>query len=127
VILLPADPDGRVSLRFLVRELAARDVQSLLLEGGSRIHGAFVAHRLVDGVALFLAPRLVGSGVPIVEGEGLDWKRPIKLDSLQTQMLGPDILITADVVDPGRLRHGPLEIKQAASRVHRYRRRSRQG
>jgi diaminohydroxyphosphoribosylaminopyrimidine deaminase/5-amino-6-(5-phosphoribosylamino)uracil reductase len=107
--------------------LAERDVQSLLLEGGSRIHGAFVARRLVDGVALFLAPRLVGSGVPIVEGAGLDWKRPIKLGSLQTQILGPDILITADVAHPGGLRHGPIDIKQAEPRVHRHRRRSRQG
>jgi diaminohydroxyphosphoribosylaminopyrimidine deaminase/5-amino-6-(5-phosphoribosylamino)uracil reductase len=127
VMFVPHDHAGRVSLPSLLRALAAREVQSLLVEGGSRIHGAFISQRLVDGVALFLAPRLVGSGVPIVEGPGLDWKRPIKLGSLNTQTLGLDVLITADVIDPGKLRHGPQGIKQVESRVHWHRRRSRQG
>ncbi len=104
VMFVTPDRDGRVALPSLLRALAAREVQSLLVEGGSRIHGAFIRQRLVDSVALFLAPRLAGSGVPIVEGRGLDWNHPTKLGQLEIQTLGPDILITADVVDPGKLR-----------------------
>jgi hypothetical protein len=78
-------------------------------------------------MALFLAPRLVGAGVPIVESLGLDWKSPIKLASLEIHKLDPDVFIAADVVDPGKLRHSSQDIKQVESRVHWHRRRSRQG
>jgi diaminohydroxyphosphoribosylaminopyrimidine deaminase/5-amino-6-(5-phosphoribosylamino)uracil reductase len=104
VIHVGADRQGRVALPALLQALAARGVQSLLVEGGSRIHGAFVNQRLVDGLALFLAPRLVGRGVPIVESAGLDWNYPAKLGPLTVEVLGRDLLITADVMDPGKPR-----------------------
>jgi diaminohydroxyphosphoribosylaminopyrimidine deaminase/5-amino-6-(5-phosphoribosylamino)uracil reductase len=100
----PTTPDGRIALPPLLRRLARREIQSLLLEGGSRVHGAFVAAGLVDSVALFLAPRLVGAGVSIVEGAGLDWRAPATLGPLSVRVLGDDVLLTADVVDRGRRR-----------------------
>jgi diaminohydroxyphosphoribosylaminopyrimidine deaminase/5-amino-6-(5-phosphoribosylamino)uracil reductase len=104
VIFVRADRQGRVALPPLLHALAARGVQSLLVEGGSHIHGAFVKQRLVDSVALFLAPRLVGHGVPIVESAGLDWNYPAKLGPLGVEALGRDVLITGDVIDPGKTR-----------------------
>ena len=100
----PASRAGRTTLTSVLRRLASREVQSLLVEGGSQIHGAFVAEGLVDSVALFLAPRLVGSGVPIVEGPGLDWRKPATLGPLSVRALGDDILLTADVVTRGKRR-----------------------
>lgn len=102
VVLLPADARGRIRLPSLLDALGEREIQSLLVEGGSRVHGAFVAERLVDSVAAFFAPRLVGCGVPIVEGAGLDWRNPIKLGALAVQAVGDDILVVADVVQPSR-------------------------
>jgi diaminohydroxyphosphoribosylaminopyrimidine deaminase/5-amino-6-(5-phosphoribosylamino)uracil reductase len=104
VWLAPAERDGRPSLPALLRHLAGREVQSLLVEGGGRIHGAFVAAGLVDSVAVFLAPRLVGSGVPVVEGRGLDWRKPATLGPLSVRALGEDVLLTADVVTRGQRR-----------------------
>lgn len=104
IAFVAATKDERVALPALLRMLAAREVQSLLAEGGSRIHGAFISAGLVDSVALFLAPRLVGSGAPIVEGIGLDWRSPAKLGPLSVRFFGDDILLTADVVAPGQRR-----------------------
>jgi diaminohydroxyphosphoribosylaminopyrimidine deaminase/5-amino-6-(5-phosphoribosylamino)uracil reductase len=100
----PASRDGRPMLSSLLRYLAERKLQSLLVEGGSQIHGAFVAAGLVDSVALFLAPRLVGSGVPVVEGRGLDWRKPATLGPISVRALGEDLLLTADVVTRGQRR-----------------------
>ncbi len=100
----PATRNGRVLLSALLRQLATREVQSLLVEGGSQVHGAFVAEGLVDSVALFLAPRLVGSGVPIVKGRGLDWRKPAALGPISVRALGEDVLLTADVITRGRRR-----------------------
>jgi diaminohydroxyphosphoribosylaminopyrimidine deaminase/5-amino-6-(5-phosphoribosylamino)uracil reductase len=104
VVLVAPDRDGHVALLPLLRLLAAREVQSLLVEGGSRIHGAFVRGGLVDSVAMFLSPRLAGSGVPIVEGRGLDWHKPAVLGPISVHRLGNDLLLTADVVDRGQRR-----------------------
>jgi diaminohydroxyphosphoribosylaminopyrimidine deaminase / 5-amino-6-(5-phosphoribosylamino)uracil reductase len=105
VLFVRADRHGHVALPAVLQALAGREIQSLLVEGGSTIHGAFISQRLVDSVALFLAPRLVGHGVPVVEGAGLDWNHPAKLGPLNVEALGPDLLVTADVIDAGKARH----------------------
>jgi diaminohydroxyphosphoribosylaminopyrimidine deaminase/5-amino-6-(5-phosphoribosylamino)uracil reductase len=98
VLLLPADRAGRVLIPSLLRALAERGVQSLLVEGGSRVHGAFISAALVDSVAFFLAPRLVGAGHPIVQGRGLDWRNPLRLGPLEVHAIGEDVLLQADVI-----------------------------
>jgi len=54
VLRLPAR-GGRVPLARVLAALAELDIQSLLVEGGSQVLGAFIDERLVDRVALFVA------------------------------------------------------------------------
>jgi diaminohydroxyphosphoribosylaminopyrimidine deaminase/5-amino-6-(5-phosphoribosylamino)uracil reductase len=92
------DPSGRVALRPALEALAARGIQSLLVEGGATVHGAFIAAGLVDRVALFLAPKLVGGGVAIASGADLPLARALRLGPMAVRALGPDLLLTAEVV-----------------------------
>ena len=94
VVEVPA-PRGQLSVAAVLRALAARDIQSVLVEGGAAVHGAFVAAGLVDGVALFVAPRLLGGGVPIAAGLGRGLSAALGLGALETRRLGPDLLLTA--------------------------------
>ncbi len=66
--------DGRVDLPRLLSELGARDVMSLLVEGGATLHGALFAGGLVDKVVAFVAPVVIGgAGAPgPVGGEGAE-------------------------------------------------------
>jgi diaminohydroxyphosphoribosylaminopyrimidine deaminase / 5-amino-6-(5-phosphoribosylamino)uracil reductase len=57
---------GRVSPRALAARLAAEGCHEVMLEGGAALGTSWMACGLVDEVALFLAPRLIGA-------EGLDW------------------------------------------------------
>jgi diaminohydroxyphosphoribosylaminopyrimidine deaminase/5-amino-6-(5-phosphoribosylamino)uracil reductase len=100
VLLLPTGDDGHLPLPAVLRVLAEREVQSLLVEGGSHVLGAFIAARLVDSVAWFLAPRLAGAGVSVVQGGGLDWRSPIVLGPPTTRVVGDDLLVTADALEP---------------------------
>ena len=59
VIVAPR-PAGRVPLRWALGELRKRGLASVMVEGGSEVLGAFLAERLVDQVALFRAPLLLG-------------------------------------------------------------------
>jgi len=55
----PAGP-GRVPLDWLLETLAQEGLTSLMVEGGSEVLGEFLARRLVDQVALFRGPVLLG-------------------------------------------------------------------
>ncbi len=49
-----------MSLPAALEALGARGVTSLMVEGGAEVLGSFLAARLVDQVALFRAPLLLG-------------------------------------------------------------------
>jgi diaminohydroxyphosphoribosylaminopyrimidine deaminase/5-amino-6-(5-phosphoribosylamino)uracil reductase len=59
ILEVPAE-NGRVSPPAAAEALAARGVTSLMVEGGGEVLGSFLAARLVDQVALFRAPLLLG-------------------------------------------------------------------
>jgi diaminohydroxyphosphoribosylaminopyrimidine deaminase / 5-amino-6-(5-phosphoribosylamino)uracil reductase len=59
-VLPVAEAQGRVSLPDALEALGARGVTSVMVEGGGEVLGSFLAARLVDEVALFRAPLLLG-------------------------------------------------------------------
>ncbi len=59
-IIICDEDDGRVSLPALLRELASRGVTSILVEGGEALLGDFFDRGLVDRVAAFIAPKIIG-------------------------------------------------------------------
>jgi diaminohydroxyphosphoribosylaminopyrimidine deaminase/5-amino-6-(5-phosphoribosylamino)uracil reductase len=92
--------DGRVDLGALLAELFAREVRAVLVEGGGEVHGAFLDAGLVDRVAMFAAPLLLGGrgATPVVGGAGRELKSAIRLGSFTVMPLGDDLLVEADVV-----------------------------
>jgi diaminohydroxyphosphoribosylaminopyrimidine deaminase / 5-amino-6-(5-phosphoribosylamino)uracil reductase len=92
--------DGRVDLGALLTELFARDVRAVLVEGGGEVHGAFLDAGLVDRVAMFAAPLLIGGrgATPVVGGAGRELKSAVRLGGFTVTPLGDDLLVEADVV-----------------------------
>jgi diaminohydroxyphosphoribosylaminopyrimidine deaminase/5-amino-6-(5-phosphoribosylamino)uracil reductase len=52
-------------------ELHGRGVRHLMVEGGSRVSAAFLRAGLVDELILYLAPTLLGTGVPALADLGI--------------------------------------------------------
>jgi diaminohydroxyphosphoribosylaminopyrimidine deaminase / 5-amino-6-(5-phosphoribosylamino)uracil reductase len=79
-------------------ELGHRDVQSLLLEGGPHLAGAFLEAGEIDEARLFVAPLLLGGAKAktALEGIGIEQvvlaARPI---AVETERIEDDVLITA--------------------------------
>ena len=69
ILRLPAQ-NGRIELFALLRELGRRHITGILVEGGSRVHGAFIQGRLADDFYFFYAPKILADaeGVPMVHG-----------------------------------------------------------
>ena len=95
--MLPTDRDGRVPLPALLRELGARGIVTLLVEGGGVLLGSFFDQRLVDKVTAVIAPMIVGAAdaPTAVAGRGAQVMRDaIRLSSMTVERLGEDILLT---------------------------------
>jgi diaminohydroxyphosphoribosylaminopyrimidine deaminase / 5-amino-6-(5-phosphoribosylamino)uracil reductase len=79
-----------------LRALAAEGVQSLLLEGGPTLAGAFLRAGLVDRLLLFVAPTLSGSGPGVLDR----LEQPLALTLLSSAPVGDDVLLEAYLREP---------------------------
>lgn len=96
VVPVRADRKGRVDLRRALAALHERELNSVLVEGGSAVHGAFFDAGLVDKVAFFYAPLLIGGDQakgPIGGGGIGRLKNAPRLRDVTHRVLGPDLLI----------------------------------
>ena len=71
-------------------------MQSLLLEGGPTLAGAFLAADFVDKLLVFVAPTVAGAG-PRMLGE---LAAPLALSRLTSEPIGEDVLLSAYVHEP---------------------------
>jgi diaminohydroxyphosphoribosylaminopyrimidine deaminase/5-amino-6-(5-phosphoribosylamino)uracil reductase len=105
---------GGVDLRDLLEKLAARGVTHLLVEGGAKVHGRFLAEGLVDRVAVLVAPKLVGAdGVPLAAARGPErMADALRLEEVQVDRLGDDVLLQGRPVRAGAA--GGMRLRPAA-------------
>ena len=86
-----------------LRRLALEEVQSLLLEGGPTLAGAFLRGDLIDKLVLFIAPKLVGGddAPPLFAGPGVrTLADALPVSSLDVSRVGDDVLLTGYVHQP---------------------------
>ncbi|OEU96661.1 bifunctional diaminohydroxyphosphoribosylaminopyrimidine deaminase/5-amino-6-(5-phosphoribosylamino)uracil reductase RibD [Streptomyces oceani] len=94
VVRLPRAATG-LRLAPLLEELYARDVRAVLLEGGPRLAGAFLAAGLVDRVVAYLAPVLLGAGPAALADAGIGTlTQALRLSVTETARLGADLRVT---------------------------------
>jgi diaminohydroxyphosphoribosylaminopyrimidine deaminase/5-amino-6-(5-phosphoribosylamino)uracil reductase len=87
---------GRDMLRVL-EELGRRSIQSVLVEGGGGVAGAFIDADLVDKVTFFVAPVIVGGRDAPTAVAGLGVERmadALRLEDVEITQRGADVEIT---------------------------------
>ncbi|MBX3251898.1 MAG: bifunctional diaminohydroxyphosphoribosylaminopyrimidine deaminase/5-amino-6-(5-phosphoribosylamino)uracil reductase RibD [Myxococcales bacterium] len=104
---VPTAADGRLDVGYALRELAARDVVRLLVEGGPRVHASLLAAGHVDRVAVFVAPRIVGDALAPALAEGASGAEGLasianawQLTRVVVERIGDDVLFRGDVTRP---------------------------
>ncbi len=80
-----------------LQALAAEGVQSLLLEGGPTLAGAFLDAALVDKLLVFVAPVLAGGDGPHLLPR---LRSVLDLSRLSARLVGEDVLLAAYVHVP---------------------------
>jgi diaminohydroxyphosphoribosylaminopyrimidine deaminase/5-amino-6-(5-phosphoribosylamino)uracil reductase len=88
---------GLVDLKALLRRIAKNGLNHVLVEGGADMYGSFLRGHLADALALFLAPKLIGS-------PGLSWAgdlgvkemaQAVSVSDLTFERHGEDVLLQA--------------------------------
>jgi 5-amino-6-(5-phosphoribosylamino)uracil reductase/diaminohydroxyphosphoribosylaminopyrimidine deaminase/5-amino-6-(5-phosphoribosylamino)uracil reductase len=101
VLILPSDLDGRVDLAALLEELAVLDVGSVMVEGGATMITAFLRARLVDRLAVCVAPKILGVGIEAVGDLGIrDLSRSLTLADAAVEPYGVDLILSGRVEYP---------------------------
>lgn len=97
VLHVPQDAVGHVAVRPLLRALGEKGIDSLLVEGGSGIHGAFFDEGAVDEVVVYLAPKVVGGADapgPVAGAGAAKMAEATALGRPRAHALGGDLKIT---------------------------------
>jgi diaminohydroxyphosphoribosylaminopyrimidine deaminase / 5-amino-6-(5-phosphoribosylamino)uracil reductase len=87
---------GRVDLGVGLEALYRRGVRSVLVEGGAQIATDVIRRRLCDELAVFIAPKIVGSGLDAVGDLGTtEMSAAVQLSKPTIRFLDGDVLYRA--------------------------------
>lgn len=95
-----------VAIPGLLKYLGKRAIQSVFVEGGSSVHGAFfdtaLKHKKVlDNVLFYIAPTLIGGGqksLSVIGGEGAaNLAKAMDLEGYQVKKIGEDVKIEGEL------------------------------
>jgi 3,4-dihydroxy 2-butanone 4-phosphate synthase/GTP cyclohydrolase II len=87
ILSFQADDLGRIPLEGLLQILVERGVRSVMVEGGASVLTSFLKARLVDAVAVTVAPRFIGGLSALVEGV------EVNLQDMKAEAVGEDFLL----------------------------------
>jgi diaminohydroxyphosphoribosylaminopyrimidine deaminase / 5-amino-6-(5-phosphoribosylamino)uracil reductase len=101
VTCLP-NASGKVDLAAMLQDLAARGVNELHVEAGHKLNGSLIREGCVDELLVYLAPKLIGSGLDMAshlhaEGPLTSLEGALALEFKSVQMLGPDLRVVSRV------------------------------
>jgi riboflavin-specific deaminase-like protein len=100
IAIAPCDPDGRVAIDGALSVLAARGVERLLVEGGSKVVTSFLRAKRVDRMCIEISMRLLGAPGTSMLGAlfvGALEDAPT-LTNVSVERLGENVLVQGDVV-----------------------------
>ncbi len=94
-VLIGPDKD-QVDLKWLMRDLARREMAKVLIEGGGKIIGSALREKLVDKMIFFIAPKILGSQNSLSSIDGLPaihLKEAINLHAIASRKIGDDFIL----------------------------------
>lgn len=93
--------DGKVDLHAVLRTLAERGCNEVLVEAGAGLSGAFWRAGLVDELIVYMAPRLLGSQArPLMQLPFESMSEAMDVDIVDMRAIGQDWRITARPIFP---------------------------
>ena len=96
VLVLDADERGWVPQDVLWKELGKLGITSIMVEGGSQVHTDCLKGRHADEIVVFIAPKLLGTGVDAIGDLGIrNMNSALELENLKIKRLENDFMVSA--------------------------------
>lgn len=93
ILFVKQNKEGRINLKRTLQLLAKKNITSVLVEGGSEVFSSFVRESLFDEILLFISPKFLGEGIPVIKNIGVPGiKSALKLKINSLESSGDDIL-----------------------------------
>lgn len=99
IVLEVKEKNGHVDLDDLITVLGKRNIDSILLEGGGTLNWSALEQQIVDGLQVYIAPKIFG-GIAATPVGGAGIALPddaIKLKHCSVSQIGSDYLIESEV------------------------------
>ncbi|HEV2170873.1 MAG TPA: bifunctional diaminohydroxyphosphoribosylaminopyrimidine deaminase/5-amino-6-(5-phosphoribosylamino)uracil reductase RibD, partial [Candidatus Binatus sp.] len=97
-VIAVASHGDQIELSRLMLEFGHRGWCRVLIEGGANLAGSAVSAGIVDRVAFFVAPKILGQGLPAIEGlKPRQMRDAVALTDLTARMIGEDCLLEASI------------------------------
>ncbi|MGB8452857.1 MAG: bifunctional diaminohydroxyphosphoribosylaminopyrimidine deaminase/5-amino-6-(5-phosphoribosylamino)uracil reductase RibD [Anaerocolumna sp.] len=96
IIVTPLTGNNRVDLKFLMKALGERAIDSILLEGGSELNFSAIESGIVDKINVFIAPKLIGGSkakTPVGGAGRQLMKDAVLLKDTKTYTFGDNVMI----------------------------------
>ncbi len=99
-VLVVKERDGRLDLRDLMIKLGEKQIDGILLEGGSALNYAALQEGIVNRIEAYVAPKIFGGAgfYTPVGGEGVELAtEALGCKLISTEQIGQDILLTYEI------------------------------
>jgi diaminohydroxyphosphoribosylaminopyrimidine deaminase/5-amino-6-(5-phosphoribosylamino)uracil reductase len=97
-VLVAVGKERVVDLRLLMKDLGARGITSVMIEGGAETAASAISSGIVDKIVYFIAPKIVGGrdAPSAVGGEGTElMKGAVELGNVRYTVLGDNVMVEA--------------------------------
>jgi diaminohydroxyphosphoribosylaminopyrimidine deaminase/5-amino-6-(5-phosphoribosylamino)uracil reductase len=99
VWVIESNSDGRIDLPTLWKKIGQEGITSVLVEGGSQIFSALLKSKLVDKIAVFIAPKILGDGLSAIQQLGIEnLDQCINLVDFRKRQIGDDMLLSGRIM-----------------------------
>jgi diaminohydroxyphosphoribosylaminopyrimidine deaminase/5-amino-6-(5-phosphoribosylamino)uracil reductase len=95
-VLVGPGKKGLLDLKWLFRELARREITSVLIEGGAHVIGSVLKQKLADKVYIYMAPVIMGDQKALSSVAGMkitNLNQAIRLTKITLRRIKEDLLL----------------------------------
>ncbi|MCI0695594.1 bifunctional diaminohydroxyphosphoribosylaminopyrimidine deaminase/5-amino-6-(5-phosphoribosylamino)uracil reductase RibD [candidate division KSB1 bacterium] len=86
---------GSLDMRHLMERIGQEGIASLFVEGGRRIFSSLLEGRFADRLKCFIAPKLLGDGIPAFQGLPIhSMSQAILLEKTRWETIGDNVLVS---------------------------------
>jgi diaminohydroxyphosphoribosylaminopyrimidine deaminase/5-amino-6-(5-phosphoribosylamino)uracil reductase len=92
---LKIDDKKRFHLKQVLKKIGDEEIASVLVEGGAKVFNSFIKDNLFDELQIFIAPKLLGTGIPFLSDFGIkEISKARKLSIHSFEKFDDDLLLS---------------------------------